>query len=244
MKKLAIKIENLTYTYPDGTRALDNINLEVYEGESAGIIGRNGAGKSTLILHLNGILNNNSSVRIFDLPVTKKNLKTIRKKVGLVFQNPDDQLFMPTVFDDIAFGIINKEIDKEKVVRKVNEALKFVGMNGYQKKVSHHLSFGEKKRISLATILPLNPKILVFDEPTSNLDPQSRREFIKLIKSFNISKVIASHDLEMILELCDKIILMDRGKIITIGKTKEILKNEKLLLEHGLEMPLSLNQQG
>jgi len=244
MKKLAIKIENLTYTYPDGTRALDNINLEVYEGESAGIIGRNGAGKSTLILHLNGILNNNSSVRIFDLPVTKKNLKTIRKKVGLVFQNPDDQLFMPTVFDDIAFGIINKEIDKEKVVRKVNEALKFVGMNGYQKKVSHHLSFGEKKRISLATILPLNPKILVFDEPTSNLDPQSRREFIKLIKSFNISKVIASHDLEMILELCDKIILMDRGKIITIGKTKEILKNEKLLLEHGLEMPLSLKQQG
>jgi len=240
MKTKAIEIENLSYTYPDGVKALHNVNLSIYTGDSVGIIGRNGAGKSTLILHLNGVLYTGNAVKIDGLQVSKENLPVIREKVGIVFQDPDDQLFMPTVFEDVAFGPINKGLNKKQVYERVTKALKSVDMDGYQKRITHHLSYGEKKKISIATVLSLNAEILVLDEPTSNLDPESRRVLINLLHNLKITKIIASHDLEMILGLCKKSVLLDKGRIVCIDETKKILSDEKLLLEHGLEMPLTL----
>jgi len=236
----AVEITDLSYTYPDGNSALHSINLTISQGESIGIIGRNGAGKSTLLLHLNGVLYSDNAVKILGMPLIKKNFKLIREKVGLVFQDPDDQLFMPTVFDDIAFGPINKGLDGDEVKTLVFDTLKMVGMNGYEERVTHHLSYGEKKRIAIATALSLKSEILVLDEPSSNLDPESRRELIKLLRELNVTKIIASHDLEMILELCNRSVLIDKGEIITVEETRKILQNETLLLKHGLEMPLTL----
>jgi len=236
----AVEITDLSYTYPDGNSALHSINLTISQGESIGIIGRNGAGKSTLLLHLNGVLYSDNAVKILGMPLIKKNFKLIREKVGLVFQDPDDQLFMPTVFDDIAFGPINKGLDGDEVKTLVFDTLKMVGMNGYEERVTHHLSYGEKKRIAIATALSLKSEILVLDEPSSNLDPESRKELIKLLRELNVTKIIASHDLEMILELCNRSVLIDKGEIITVEETRKILQNETLLLKHGLEMPLTL----
>jgi len=236
----AVEITDLSYTYPDGNSALHSINLTISQGESIGIIGRNGAGKSTLLLHLNGVLYSDNAVKILGMPLIKKNFKLIREKVGLVFQDPDDQLFMPTVFDDIAFGPINKGLDGDEVKTLVFDTLKMVGMNGYEERITHHLSYGEKKRIAIATALSLKSEILVLDEPSSNLDPESRKELIKLLRELNVTKIIASHDLEMILELCNRSVLIDKGEIITVEETRKILQNETLLLKHGLEMPLTL----
>lgn len=239
MKK-AIEIKNLNYSYPDGTKALCDINLDIFKGETVAIIGPNGAGKSTLLLHLNGILRGNSCIRIFDLEVNDKNLAQIRSKVGLVFQDPDSQLFMPTVFDDVAFGPINLDLKQEEVRRRVKKALQEVGMLNLISRVTHHLSFGEKKRISIATVLSMSPEILVLDEPSTNLDPKSRRDLINLLKKFNHTKIVAGHDLELILDICNRVIVLDKGKIVTNGDTKEILSNESLMISHGLEVPLSL----
>jgi cobalt/nickel transport system ATP-binding protein len=240
MKKI-IRIKNLEYAYPDGTKALKGIDLDIFSQESVGLIGPNGAGKSTLLLHLNGILKGRQgSVEVLGMKVEEKNLIKIRQKVAIVFQQPDDQLFMPTVFDDVAFGPINAGYSKEKVREKVREALKEVRMEDYEKRCSHHLSFGEKKRISLATVLSMQPEILILDEPTSNLDPRARRNLIKLLKDLNLSKIIAGHDLELILEICPRVILLDEGKIVANGGTKKILSNKSLMESHGLEVPLSL----
>lgn len=239
MSKKVIEIKNLNYSYPDGTEALYGINLDVFEGDSVGIIGPNGAGKSTLLLHLNGILRGNSHIKVFDLEVNDKNLTQIRNKVGLVFQDPDNQLFMPTVFDDVAFGPINMLLPKTKVELSVQEALKEVDMLDYIARTSHHLSFGEKKRVSIATVLSMKPQILALDEPSSNLDPKHRRSLINLLRQLKLTKIIVTHDLDLVSQTCSRIALLDKGKIIVIDNTLDILRNKTLLKTHDLEMPYS-----
>ena len=235
-----IKVNNLEYTYPDGTKALRGVNLSIFEKESVGIIGRNGAGKSTLLLHLNGILQGEDKVEIMGLEVGNNNLNFIRSKVGLVFQDPEDQLFMPTVFDDVAFGPINMDLKKEKVKSLVKEALQEVDMAHSVNRISHHLSFGEKKRISIATVLSMKPEIMALDEPTSNLDPKARYELILFLKSIDKTKIVASHDLDMILEICDRVVILDKGTVVANGNTREILSDASLLEKHSLFLPLCL----
>jgi cobalt/nickel transport system ATP-binding protein len=229
-----ITIDHLSFSYPDGQQALQDISLAVGDGETVGLIGPNGAGKSTLLLHLNGILRSNGCVRILGTRVEGKNLKVVRSKIGMVFQDPDDQLFMPTVFDDVAFGPINMGYDKPEVQRRVSQALAWVGMEGYEKRSPHHLSIGEKKRIAIATVLSMSPEVLVLDEPTSNLDPRSRWALVELVRQLPMTKIIATHDLEMIRALCQRTVVMDDGQIVADDLTGRILSNVSLLKAHGL----------
>ena len=232
-----VSIDNLSFHYPDGQPALKDINLTIHQGESVALVGPNGAGKSTLLLHLNGILRNNGAVKILDKTIDDKNLKWVRSKVGLVFQSPDDQLFSPTVFDDVAFGPINMGLVEAEIRERVTAALGNVGMSGYEHRSSHHLSVGEKKRIAIATVLSMTPEILVLDEPTSNLDPRSKWSLIGLLNSLSMAKVIASHDLELIQAVCGRTIILDQGKIAAEGSTTEILADKPLLIAHGLASP-------
>jgi len=225
----AIEIEKLTYSYPDGRVALDNVSFNVSRGETVGIIGSNGAGKTTLLLHLPGILQGSGNLKIAGYEMNSKNLKNIRKAVGLVFQEPDDQLFMPTVFDDIAFAPLQFGREPEEIHKIVHEVLRKVGLSGFEERLAHHLSFGEKKRVAIAVALAMNPEILVFDEPTSNLDPHARKELIVLIKGLNNTKVIAGHDMEMIKETCTKVIVVNKGKVAAEGTPAEIFSNKVLL---------------
>jgi len=242
--RMIIRVRNLEYTYPDGTKALKGIDLDIFRGESVGLIGPNGAGKSTFLLHLNGILKGRQGwVEVLGMKVEEKNLIKIRRKVAIVFQQPDDQLFMPTVFDDVAFGPINAGYPQEKVREKVRKALKEVDMEDCEKRCSHHLSFGEKKRISLATVLSMQPEILILDEPASNLDPRARRHLIELLKNLNLTKIVAGHDLELILDICPRVVLLDEGKMVANGRASKVLKNKSLMESHGLEVPLSLKHR-
>jgi cobalt/nickel transport system ATP-binding protein len=236
-----IEISNLDFTYPDGSMALEGIILDICEGETLGVIGPNGAGKSTLLLHLNGLLNGNGRVKIFGKPISKENIALVRQKVGLVFQDPQDQLFMPTVYEDVAFGPRNSGVPAKEIDEKVSFALEEVGLSDKRNNLSYHLSLGEQRRISVATVLSMSPEILVLDEPNSNLDPASRRHLINLLKSLKVTKVLATHDLEMVLELCSRVVLLDKGRVIAVGETKEILSDKLLLERHGLEIPLSLS---
>jgi cobalt/nickel transport system ATP-binding protein len=229
-----IEIKNLSFTYPDGRQGLKNVDLNVYPGENVAVIGPNGAGKSTLLLHFNGILRGNSTVKICRLPVEEKNLKEIRKKVGLIFQDPEDQLFSLNVFDDVAFGPINMGYSELAVKEHVARALGWVEMGGYEQRSPHHLSVGEKKRIAIATVLSLDPEILVIDEPTSNLDPRSKWSLIELLKQLPMTKIIATHDLELVRALCGRTVVMDEGKIVADGNTEDILDDITLLKAHGL----------
>jgi len=229
-----IEIKDLSFIYPDGHRGLKDVNLVVYPGENVAVIGPNGAGKSTLLLHLNGILRGNSTVKICGLVMEDKNLKEIRKKVGLVFQDPEDQLFSLSVFDDVAFGPINMDYSESEVRQRVTRALEWVGMGSYEQRSPHHLSFGEKKRIAIATVLSLDPEILVIDEPTSNLDPRSKWSLVELLKQFPMTKIIATHDLELVNALCHRTVVMDEGKVVTDGDTEVILGDIPLLKCHGL----------
>jgi len=234
MQKI-IEIKNLNYKYPDGTPALKDITLDVFKGDSVAIIGPNGSGKTTLLLHLNGILNGNNAVKICGLPINENNLGEIRKKVGLLFQDPDDQLFMPTVFDDVAFGPVNMGLGKDEVEKRVGDALRFVDMEGYKERISHHLSYGEKKRVSLATVLSMDPEVLVLDEVTGNLDPKHRKRFIRFLKEMDITKIIATHDMDMVLSICNKVVVMDEGRITAFDETEKIFNNKELLKSHGLD---------
>jgi len=229
-----IRVDNLSFYYPDGQQALTNVNLAIHRGGTVALIGPNGAGKSTLLLHLNGILHSNGVVKVLGRPVNDKNLRWIRSKVGLVFQNPDDQLFSPTVFEDVAFGPINMGYSEAEVRKLVTRALDWVGMTGYEQRSPHHLSVGEKKRIAIATVLSMNPEVLVIDEPTSNLDPGSKWSLIELLRGLAITKIIASHDLELVQALCHRAIVLDRGEIIADGATSQILADKPLLSAHGL----------
>jgi cobalt/nickel transport system ATP-binding protein len=229
-----IEIKNLSYNYPDGHRGLNSVDLVVWPGDNVAVIGPNGAGKSTLLLHLNGILRGNSTVKICGLTVEEKNLKEIRKKVGLIFQDPEDQLFSLNVFDDVAFGPINMGLTESEVKQHVAQALEWVNMAGYEQRSPHHLSVGEKKRIAIATVLSLDPEILVIDEPTSNLDPRSKWSLVELLNRLPITKIIATHDLELVRALCHRTMVMDEGKIAADGKTENILDDIPLLRAHGL----------
>ena len=215
MNNKVIEIKNLSYSYPDGTSALKNITIDILEGESIGLVGPNGAGKSSLLLHLNGILSGKSeSFKILDKIVNKENIRYIRSQVGLVFQDPDTQLFMPTVFEDVSFGPINLGMNDAEIKKSVNDALNSVDMLYAMNKLSHHLSLGEKKRISIATVLSMLPEILVLDEPTSNLDPKHRRDLINLINNLKHTKIIATHDLDLVYRCCSKTAILNGGRLV------------------------------
>ena len=236
-----IEIRDLNFSYSAAAKTLADINLDVYAGETVGIIGPNGAGKSTLLLHLDGLLNGVGGITICGRPLCKENIVFIRQKVGLVFQDPEDQLFMPTVYEDVAFGPKNQGLNKEAIEERVRSALADVDLTGKKGCLSHHLSLGERKRAAIAAVLSMAPEILVLDEPNSNLDPRTRRHLIKLLSGFSVTKIIATHDLEMVLELCDRVIILDQGRIAGQGRPKEILSDKSLLESHGLEVPLSLS---
>ena len=244
MTEKAIEIENLSFSYPDETACLHNISFSVNKGETFGLIGPNGAGKSTLLLHLNGVLRGEGLVKIFGKTVSKDNIKLIRKQVGIVFQDPNDQLFMPTIYDDVAFGPLNMGLDCAEIEHKVIRTLKDVGIEGYKDKSVEKLSLGEKKKISLASILILEPDILALDEPTSNLDPGTRRTLLRMLHSITKTKIIATHDLDLVFGLCCRVALIDKGIIVAEGGTLDILSDKELLEKHNLEVPLSLLLNG
>ena len=233
-----LEISNLSYEYPDGYKALNEISFDLEEGDSLGILGPNGAGKTTLILHLNGILGElDGSIKLNNVEFVEDNLAEIRKTVGVVFQDPDDQLFMPTVLEDVMFGPKNFGFSEEASRENAEEALKMVGMNDYQEKAPHHLSFGQKRKVAIASVLASKPQLLVLDEPSSNLDPSSRRELIDILLSLEISIVLVTHDLPMALEICPKSIVVNSGLITENGKTIDLLTNNKVMRENRLELP-------
>jgi len=235
--KEAISINNLSYSYPDGHQALTGVSLQITSGEKVALIGPNGAGKSTLLLHLNGILSGTGNIKIMGLEPTQENLPIIRALVGLVFQNPDDQLFSPTVFEDVAYGPIYQGLDKITVQSRVNQALDDVHMREYQERVSHHLSLGEKKRIAIATVLSMQPEILILDEPSSGLDPRARRELIRLLRELPQTLLVATHDLLLVRELLPRAVVIDGGRVAADGDTAEIFSDSFRLESHGLELP-------
>lgn len=236
-----VEVINLQHIYPDGTIAIRDVSFRITHGESVAIIGANGAGKSTLLQHLNGCLTATSGqIRIGDTPLSKGTLPDIRRTVGMLFQNPDDQLFMPTVFDDVAFGPLNLGLTGMHVDNRVADALGQVGAGHLRAKPPYHLSGGEKKRVAIATVLAMSPDILAIDEPTSGLDPFARRQLMSLLREFQHTKIFTSHDLDMVLELCQRAIILHEGVIMADGPTDEIFSNDELLAACRLEKPLSM----
>lgn len=235
-----VEFKNVVFSYPDGTNALKGVSFRITHGESVGIVGANGAGKSTLLLHMNGYLMPTSgTVTIGDIQLTGKTRQDIRRKVGIVFQNPDDQLFMPTVFDDVAFGPLNLGMDEACVRERVHEALALVHGLALQDKPPHHLSSGQKSAVAIASVIAMEPDILVMDEPAANLDPKSRRSLITMLKTFVHTKIIASHDLDLILDVCQRCIVIREGTVVADGTATDILSDKALLEENNLELPLS-----
>jgi cobalt/nickel transport system ATP-binding protein len=234
----ALVCNDLHFAYPDGQRALRGLSLVVQRGERVAVLGPNGAGKSTLALHLNGILEPSSgSVTVSGLPVTEKTVKEIRRRVGVVFQDPDDMLFMPTVHQDVAFGPANLGLSETEVAERVMRALDMVGMRAYANRPPHHLSFGQRKRVAAAAVLSMDPEILVLDEPSSNLDPRGRREFGEILGSLDLTMLLVTHDLPYAVQLCDRAVIIDRGTICADGNIRDVLADDALLREHALELP-------
>jgi cobalt/nickel transport system ATP-binding protein len=232
-----LQIRDLHFSYPDGHPALRGVSLNLCQGDKVALVGPNGAGKSTLMLHLNGILTGQGEINIADMRLTQDNLPVIRAMVGLVFQNPDDQLFSPTVFEDVAFGPLHMGLPEDEVRARVDEALEMVKMSAYRERLSHHLSVGEKKAIAIATVLSMRPHILVLDEPSAGLDPRARRRLINLLRGFPITMLVSTHDMSLVQELFPRTVVMDEGLIVADGSTAEILNDEALLNAHGLEKP-------
>ena len=235
----ALRIAHLSYRYPDGHQVLYDINLEIAEGEHVGIIGPNGAGKSTLFFHLNGTYRGEGTIEVMGCELNDKSLYQIRRDVGLVFQDPNDQLFMPTVFEDVAFGPMNLGLSELEVKERVEDALGIVGMQGSEGLTPHHLSLGQRKKVALAAVLSTDPKILAYDEPSSGLDPRGRRSVIEFLRSRKDTQLIATHDLDLVLEVCQRAIILDGGKIVGEGKIPDLFRQDELLRAHGLEKPLS-----
>ena len=232
-----VKVDDLHFAYPDEHVALRGVSFNLCVGEKVALVGPNGAGKSTLMLQLNGILDGRGGIEIGGMRLSRENLPVIRSMVGLVFQNPDDQLFSPTVFEDVAFGPLHMGLPEEEVFARVDAALEAVRMSSYRDRLSHHLSVGEKKRIAIATVLSMKPKILILDEPSAGLDPRARRTLINLLRDLPITMLISTHDMRMVQELLPRTIVMDDGRIVADGMTQEILEDENFLNEHGLEKP-------
>jgi cobalt/nickel transport system ATP-binding protein len=233
-----VELHDVHFAYPDGRVALDGVDLRVEAGEKIAVLGPNGAGKTTLMLHLNGIHTAaRGTVTIDAIPVTKPNLREVRRRVGIVFQDPDDQLFMPTVGQDVAFGPANLGVRGADLAAKVKEALRAVDMDGHQDRAPHHLSFGERRRVALATVLAMEPTVLVLDEPSSNLDPTSRRELAEIVAGLPVTVLLVTHDLPYALQLCARSVVLDLGRIVADGATTDILADDALLAQHRLELP-------
>ncbi len=231
-----VEVTDLAYTYPSGQPALRGVSLRIEPGEKVALVGPNGAGKSTLMLHLNGILGDATApVRVCGLAPTRDNLPLIRGKVGLVFQNPDDQLFSPTVFEDVAFGPLYQGLPEGEVRRRAEQALAQVGMAGFEGRLSHQLSLGQKKRVAIATVLSMMPEVLVLDEPTAGLDPRGRRQLIGLLRDLPVTMLVSTHDMWLVDELFPRMIVMDDGRVVADGATAELLAQADLLEKHGLE---------
>jgi cobalt/nickel transport system ATP-binding protein len=245
MSTPSLEIKDLAFAYPDGNQALFGVNLTVGQGERVALLGPNGAGKTTLVMHMNGIHPAaHGEVRVAGQLVDasdKANLRSIRSKVGIVFQDPDDQLFMPTVGEDVAFGPYNMGVRGDELNRVVIEALELVGMTEFKDRPPHHLSFGQRRRVAVATVLAMKPEILVLDEPSSNLDPASRRELADILRSLAITIVMVTHDLPYALELCERAVILSGGIIVADKKTREILGDKELLSAHRLELPVGFS---
>ena len=237
----ALEVRELSFRYGDGTHALSGVSFAVEERECVGLIGPNGAGKSTLLLHLNGLLPErwpgDGTVMVGGLRVGEGTLLEVRRRVGLLFQDPNDQLFCPTVFADVAFGPEQLGLGEAEVRERVTRALATAGLAGFEQRSPHHLSAGEKRRVCLAGVLACEPSVLVLDEPTSSLDPRGRREVKELLRQIPITKLIATHDLELVVELCSRVIVLDGGEVVAEGPTVDVLSDEALMLEHSLEKP-------
>jgi len=233
-----LDVRGLAFAYPDGHQALFGVDLHVHRGERVAMLGPNGAGKTTLVLHLNGILAAGAgAVTVSGLPVTQANLAEIRRRVGIVFQDPDDQLFMTTVRDDVAFGPGNLGLRGDELDARVLHALAQVGMAAFADRPPHHLSFGQRRRVAVATVLAMNPEILVLDEPSSNLDPASRRELADIIRSLDVTVLMVTHDLPYALELCERAVILSDGIIAADGPTRDLLADPDLMARHRLELP-------
>jgi len=238
-----IEIRNLSFVYPGGQPALNGINLTIKAGEKVAVVGPNGAGKSTLLLHLNGILGGSSAhgvgqVRVGGVEVNARSVRQVRARVGLVFQNPDDQLFSPTVFEDVAFGPLNMGLAVDEVRVRVERALSAVAMVGYEDRMPHHLSLGERKRVAIATVLSMEPDVLVLDEPSAGLDPRARRNLIALLRALPQTMLVATHDMRLVWALCPRTVVLDGGRVVADGATAELLTDKRLMERHGLEAPL------
>jgi cobalt/nickel transport system ATP-binding protein len=241
MVDVAIDVKDLKYVYPDGCVALDDISIKVLRGERVAILGPNGAGKSTLLMLINGLFKpHKGSVHILGKSV-KENICKVRSSIGLVFQDPDDQLFCPTLWEDVIFGLLNMGLDKSEVVRRAKEALKNVGLDGYEEKAPHHLSAGEKKKAAIATVLAMEPEILILDEPTANLDPKGKTELIKLInnlhRSQKITFIVATHDVDFIPMVADRAYILNKGRIMAEGSLEDVLSDFEMMEKVGLEPP-------
>ncbi len=234
MSEPAIRFDRFSHTYEDGTAAVEDITFSVAAGESVGLIGHNGSGKTTLLMHIVGILEPDCCVNVYNIPVSKRTLKEIRKKVGYVFQDPRDQLFMSTVGEDVAFGPLNSNIDPVEALHIAEHALESVGLAGFGQRISYHLSGGEMRRAAIATVLAMSPEIIVMDEPSSGLDPRAKRELAALIKELDCTKLVSSHDLEFVRACTDRVILLNKGKLAAEGPTTDIMNNRNLLLANGL----------
>ncbi|MDP9799714.1 cobalt/nickel transport system ATP-binding protein [Catenuloplanes nepalensis] len=236
----SLDVRDVSFAYPDGHRALDGVTLRVARGERVALLGPNGAGKTTLVLHLNGILGGGSgTVTVAGLTVSRDRttLTEIRRRVGVVFQDPDDQLFLPTVAEDVAFGPANLGLRGAELEQRVDEALDAVGMREHRDRIPHHLSFGQRRRVAVATVLAMRPEILVLDEPSSNLDPASRRELAEILRGLPVTVLMVTHDLPYALELCDRAVILDAGRITADAPTRTLLADTALLAAHRLELP-------
>ncbi|MCG5217069.1 ABC transporter ATP-binding protein [Streptosporangium soli] len=234
----SLEVSRLAYAYPDGTQALYGVDLSIARGERVALLGPNGAGKTTLVMHLNGILTaGHGTVTVAGLPVRGDTMKEIRRRVGLVFQDPDDQLFMPTVREDVAFGPVNMGVRGEELERRIKDALDRVGMLEALDRPPHHLSYGQRRRVAVATVLAMEPEILVLDEPSSNLDPAARRELAEVLRSLDVTVLMVTHDLPYALELCPRSLILSDGVIAADGPTGELLADAELLAAHRLELP-------
>lgn len=237
MPRVIIRIKGLSFAYPDGRWALNDIDLLVHEGERVAVVGPNGAGKSTLLLHLIGILRGGTPIEIDSLAMSDKTVRAIRARMGMVFQDPDDQLFSPTVFEDVAFGPLHMGMPHSDVRERVEHALTAVGMLGHESHIPHHLSLGERKRVAIATVLAMDPRILALDEPSAGLDPAARRNLIKLLCALPQTMLVASHDMRLVWELCPRTVILDKGRLAADGLTQALLQDGALMERHGLEIP-------
>ncbi|KRV48863.1 cobalt ABC transporter ATP-binding protein [Wenjunlia vitaminophila] len=238
----SLEVSGLAFAYPDGHQALFGVDLVVRRGERVALLGPNGAGKTTLVLHLNGILTGGrGQVRVGGVPVDAEHLREVRQRVGIVFQDPDDQLFMPTVRQDVAFGPANCGLDGEELRTRVERALAQVGMAEFADRPPHHLSFGQRRRVAVATVLAMEPEILVLDEPSSNLDPASRRELAEVLDALDVTVLMVTHDLPYALQLCPRAVVLSGGTVVADGPTRELLCDEALMRQHRLELPFGFD---